>query len=418
MKSSEMPSADREGHRESSGGGVHRARGVEPLSQGSAVEPAGPTKRIEGLDIARGIALMGMIIVHIMPWWSEETGISLFHQLFSGRSAALFALLAGISLALLTGGSTPHTGRRLRRDRVAIITRALMLLVFGMALNYLSPGADNILPYYGVYFLVGALLVGLSVRTLALLTTFLILLGPVLVHLGTWSETVESLPAATLTDLFVSPFETVFTLLFSGFYPVATWMAFVTCGLALGRLDLRELSVQIKLLFWGGLVGVSSAIFTELVMYHMGGFDRLIETTPWATEDILFSVEYGGGTAPGYSWWWLLIDAPHSNTSFWLLEAGGMAVFMVGLSLLASRVLARELSPIAAAGSMTFTLYTTHLVALNFNPWDLQVTMVLIHILAAIAFAYLWQKNIGQGPLETLISRSTKSVARAVVPGD
>lgn len=379
------------------------------------VERTESKKRIEGLDIARGFALIGMITVHLIPW-DIEIGVSVFHDLFSGRAAALFALLAGISLALITGGSTPHTGMRLRRDRVAISSRGLILLVFGLALNSLEPGDISILPYYGVYFLVGSLLIGLSIRALALLTAFLVIAGPVMVHIALWAEDINSIRSATLVELFVSPVDTVYSLLFIGFYPVATWMAFVACGIALGRVDVQGLEIQIKLMFFGGLVAVCSAIASEVIVYHLGVLDRIVEETPWEYSLIMFALDYGGETVPRYSWWWLMVDNPHNNTPFSLLDVGGSAVFMVGFSLLVSRVLVRELSPIAAAGSMTFTLYTAHLLALKVDHSEWQIMWVIIHITVAIVFAYFWKKYIGQGPLETLISKASKSAARVAVP--
>ncbi|BAF52988.1 heparan-alpha-glucosaminide N-acetyltransferase domain-containing protein [Corynebacterium glutamicum] len=374
-----------------------------------------PQKRIEGLDIARGFALLGMITVHLIPW-DIEIGVSVFHDLFSGRAAALFALLAGISLALITGGSTPHTGKKLRRDRIAVVTRGLILLIFGLALNSLTPGDISILPYYGVFFLVGSLLIGLHTRTLAVLTGILIVAGPAVVHMALWVEGFDSVRSSTLPEFFTSPLNTVFSLLFIGFYPAATWITFVACGIALGRIDVQDLSVQIKLMFFGGLTAVCSALASEVIVYHFGVLDRIIEATPWEYSDIMFALDYGGETVPGYSWWWLMVDNPHNNTPFSLLDAGGSAVFMVGLSLLASRVLAKELSPIAAAGSMTFTLYTAHLLALKIDHSELQIMWVCINITVAIVFAYFWKKHIGQGPLERLISSASKSTARAVVP--
>ncbi len=47
--------------------------------------------------------------IHLLPAWNEETGeASWSWRLFSGDSAALFALLAGVGLALTSGGRNPH----------------------------------------------------------------------------------------------------------------------------------------------------------------------------------------------------------------------------------------------------------------------------------------------------------------------
>src|SRR5690606_11520134 len=57
--------------------------------------------RIDGLDLARGLAVLGMFVAHVgtagNAYPPTEVG-----QLADGRSAALFALLAGVSVALLS----------------------------------------------------------------------------------------------------------------------------------------------------------------------------------------------------------------------------------------------------------------------------------------------------------------------------
>src|SRR5690606_17092001 len=53
-------------------------------------------KRLIGIDAARGLALIGLIAVHILPDETAGGDPSLAWTLFSGDSAALFALLAGV----------------------------------------------------------------------------------------------------------------------------------------------------------------------------------------------------------------------------------------------------------------------------------------------------------------------------------
>ena len=66
----------------------------------------GRPPRILGLDIARGLAILGMAGAHIgetepFQWLDPATWTDLVH----GRSSILFAVLAGISIALMTGRS-------------------------------------------------------------------------------------------------------------------------------------------------------------------------------------------------------------------------------------------------------------------------------------------------------------------------
>lgn len=66
------------------------------------------TGRIAAFDIARGLAVLGMFIAHVGPEREGLTGWLL--GLADGRSSILFATLAGVSLAILTGRNVPYTG--------------------------------------------------------------------------------------------------------------------------------------------------------------------------------------------------------------------------------------------------------------------------------------------------------------------
>ena len=70
---------------------------------------AGGRRRLAGVDAARGLALIGMMSVHLfrMPYGPDAP---LARELVSGRSAALFAVLAGVGIALATGGTQPVVG--------------------------------------------------------------------------------------------------------------------------------------------------------------------------------------------------------------------------------------------------------------------------------------------------------------------
>jgi len=71
----------------------------------------GKNPRIVGVDAARGLALIGMIAVHIFDTFGPNGAPTVATTLAWGRSAATFALLAGVSLALITGGRQPVWGR-------------------------------------------------------------------------------------------------------------------------------------------------------------------------------------------------------------------------------------------------------------------------------------------------------------------
>ena len=71
--------------------------------------------RLVGLDVARCLALFGMVATHVLQERTPEGDLAFGQWLAGGRSSALFAVLAGVSLALMTGGREPvHGSERAR----------------------------------------------------------------------------------------------------------------------------------------------------------------------------------------------------------------------------------------------------------------------------------------------------------------
>ena len=100
-----------------------------------AAAAAGGKRRLVGIDAARGLALIGMVSIHILPAWDPETFAPTAQwTLFAGRSAALFALLAGVSLAFTSGGRTAHSGRAMTATRAGILVRAGLITALGLAM--------------------------------------------------------------------------------------------------------------------------------------------------------------------------------------------------------------------------------------------------------------------------------------------
>ncbi|GLC62468.1 hypothetical protein PLESTB_001903100, partial [Pleodorina starrii] len=101
--------------------------------------------------------------IHILPSWNEETGEASFTwRIFSGDSAALFALLAGVGLALTSGGSHPHEGKAMTADGSAWrCDTGRAGLPAGGAVDRETlmpedrPGGTTFLIYYGVFFPAG-----------------------------------------------------------------------------------------------------------------------------------------------------------------------------------------------------------------------------------------------------------------------
>ena len=109
--------------------------------------------RVVGLDVARALAVFGMLGAHVGAV-ASDVGLlpSSWLGVVNGRSSILFAVLAGISVALLSGRTVPVHGDDLVRARVRIFVRAAWVLVIGGALEALGTDIDIILGVYAVLF--------------------------------------------------------------------------------------------------------------------------------------------------------------------------------------------------------------------------------------------------------------------------
>jgi hypothetical protein len=66
-------------------------------------------------------------------------------------------------------------------------------------------------------------------------------------------------------------------------------------------------------------------------------------------------------------------------------------------------------------GAMTLTLYTAHLMGLSFEAhYDRPYLWFTVNLAANVLFAVIWQRTLGQGPLERVVSTSVRTTRRAV----
>lgn len=367
-------------------------------------------KRLLGVDAARGLALIGMMAVHVMPATSDGE-VTRAHLIASGRSSALFAVLAGVSLVLSTRTAQGGLATGARRG---LLARAGLIAFLGMTLGVLDSGVAVILVNYAVLFAVGALLVGCSTRLLALASVVWLLLSPVLGHVVRTDLTPG--PGAVPSWFSLGdPVELLTTVLFNGYYPVLQWTSYLLVGMTIGRLPLRKPEVAVGLLAGGAALAGAAKVVSALLLGPGGGWTHLVIPPSSA----VFGTDLGTalatgmyGTTPTSSWWWLAVAGPHSGTPLDLLHTTGTSVLTLGACLLLADLLARSpggrarsvLLPVAAAGSMTLTLYTAHVVALTIWPpasgQELQVW--LVHAVTAVAVASLWVLTGRRGPLEEL----------------
>ncbi|PQZ97742.1 hypothetical protein CQ010_15115 [Arthrobacter sp. MYb211] len=384
-----------------------------------APNPA-PQSRLAGIDAARGLALLGMIAIHVLPASSEAFEPTLIWRIAAGTSAALFALLAGVGLSL--GARTAgQSALELAGARAALATRAAFMLCLGLLLALIDMPAFIILGYYGVMFALAIPWVSRSAATLGFACLGFATLGTIF----TW-QLGASLPHLdgidpSLTTLFTEPGATLSALLFTGTYPAVPWMSYICAGMALGTLNLRSKDLQLRLLLTGLGLWLATWASSALLLGPLGGRSALIKSTEgWLSaaevdESLSFGLPSG---VPLDSAWWQVALAPHSNMLFETLNTLGVALLVFAVALMLGQRVAWLLRPLGILGSMTLTLYTLHLLLLATGLGAQHPAISCsLQIGGALLFAVLWKNvsGLAQGPLEHLVgslARNARSRAR------
>ncbi|NUS36248.1 MAG: DUF1624 domain-containing protein [Pseudarthrobacter sp.] len=373
--------------------------------------------RLRGIDAARGLALLGMMATHLLPTFESNANLTptWVGLVFSGRSAALFAVLAGVGLALSTGKDRPLEGGELSAARRGVALRALVIAAVGLSLGVLEVGVAIILVHYAVLFLCILPFLGLGVKRLCAWAAGWILGSPVLAYLlrpwllapepplklghnPSWEDL--ALPSQLLADLF-----------FTGYYPVFQWLSYLLVGLVIGRLALTRALVPVALLVAGTLVAVAAKALGVTAMESWGGREALeqVLNSPGYPLGSVLQVNLTGISQEG-SWWWLASAAPHSGTPLDLLHTSAVAAAVIGACLLLGRLAEWVdldlLLPVRGAGAMTLTLYTVHVWVLSgfyLKPLPAGWTeggMYFIHAAAALLLGAAFARLSWRGPLE------------------
>ena len=375
-------------------------------------------RRVDGIDAARALAVFGMFAVHLgvvsFGLLPEEQGWEL-HGLVRGNSSALFAFLAGVSLALMSGRTEPVGGMPLRRVMVKIVARSVTIGLLGVFLDSLAVPVAIILTYYAGFFVLALPLIRARAALLWIAAATLAVFGPVvsfLLRQGLFPVEPRTGALTSFSEFFLT-----------GYYPAITFMAFMFAGMAVGRTDLTATAVRVRMAVGGAVMAAVGYLGPWTLLYPMGGLDRLTEADStflngrplssvdagtaeelrWNTIDAMHSIS---GQVPTDSWWWLAVGTPHTGTTFEIFEAVGQALLVLVICVLLAERLPRVMYPLTSVGRMPLTVYTGHILVL--------AVIVAVHpenaaggpfhlewfILGSFVFATLWRYLLGRGPLE------------------
>lgn len=391
------------------------------LTRSTPEGPPAPKRfRIRGIDLARGVAMLGMLAAHVGPSADDGTVVGSVMALAQGRSSILFATLAGVSLALMSGGRDIGASSRVAAQKIAV--RAVLILALGTALVALGTPVKVILAYYGVFFLLSLPFLRLAPRTLFILAGATAVAGPIASMLLRSSAVVTGALAQVdrVDPIALLSGEGVTRLLLTGVYPAITWMPFLFVGLGLGRIGVERLR-KVRLLVWGvGLmiVGYGGAFAAHLLVpgavptweAPKKDFGSMLDKSEGAGMK-----PFGEGKPTGEVEWASLLSADqHTGAPFEIIGGIGAALVVIAASIWLSARLPRLTWPIAAVGTMSLTVYTGHVLAINafgLSAMPGEPLWVLLAFAAVAAiFAVLWLRWFRRGPIESVMHAAVAGI--------
>jgi len=354
------------------------------------------TQRIYGFDFARAFAILGMMFVNYKIVFTQEIvaheSLNQFLSVFEGRAAAVFLVLAGLGIGLMTRSgylSSDPAVRRLHREM--LLKRALFLLILGLALYYFFDWSADILHYYGVYMVAVSLFIYLKTSTIVLAGLLTTATGTALQLLldytHRWDLSFTSYEGFWTVEGFIS------NTFFNGYHPFFPWFAFILFGLALSRMDFTQ---KQKVLFL-----TSRALIIAVLLEALSAG--------------LIALMGGSETA-----FYLFDTKPMNPTFLYIVTATAWAMFFIGGSVLLEGKVktSRWFQFIVKGGQMALTHYVIHAVVvlgvmtvidnLAYRDEVFVFFMTLFVFLSMLVFSNGWGLKFRKGPLELVMRRMTQ----------
>lgn len=388
--------------------------------------------RITGLDMARAVAILGMIATHVFPLMESDASGAVWPTWvgagLTGVSSGLFVVLAGVGISLMTKNPT-----NVFTSRVQLSLRALVLVMLGLLLGWAGSNIAIILVHYGVLFVLAMWFITLSQRALTITAITWVVLAPVMhgvftrfmqLQAGGTTAYVENWRlwnSPTLLDVVQDPLLTLWDIFFTGYYPVISFLGYVLLGMALGRAKLQKPSTGIKLLIFGTVTYMACRGLAAWLLTDDAFATRVAQATGVPSEQLSAMTTTGASINTDFlagDPYWFGLAVPHSGAPLDIYSTAGAAVAIIGLFLLISRVGAvrKLLMPLTATGMVALTAYTIHVVVTGLWPTGWSQTMqsndpmfvdawimLIVHWVVVIAIGVVVYLAGVRGPLETLL---------------
>ena len=381
----------------------------------------GRRPRITGIDAARAIAIIGMAYAHLGPIFFSSDIDTVASLLTTGFASALFAVLAGVSVSIMSQRGIEKGGVELAQSRQQLMLRGTILIGIGLVLSIAQYNIAVVLSAVGALFLVLPLVARWSNRALWALLVGLLVLGPfVIVASDTFNTYVD---------------------IISGSYPLTAWFTYGVAGMLVHRYLIHSRMLQWISLVAGvvlAVIGVNarSWISDQLPAPEDPKMYDQLTTDPTPAAGVA-----GGG--PGgatnsnpdiqSTWWYTYLGPePHMGGLIDIATSITVSVAVIALCLLITALpLGRTiLYPLRAMGSMSLTVYVAHVLTAamiltndNNHAWSSSeepATHPLalgVTIVVAIVCAMIWKQFFRRGPLEWVMHVLTVKGARVDMEG-
>ncbi|MFT5889918.1 MAG: hypothetical protein ACI9Y7_000006 [Dokdonia sp.] len=353
-------------------------------------------QRIIGIDVARALAVIGMIIVNFKVVFGADglSWVKSFASIFDGKAAATFVVLAGVGLALMTNSAIKNNDQvKLKIARIRIAKRALFLFVLGI--SYIAIWPADILHFYGIYMAITIVLLTCKEKTILISGIAIIVVYPVLMTFLNY-ETGWNFDTLNYQDFWTFK-GFIRNLFLNGFHPVIPWTAFMLFGYWFGKQDLYS-DRFIKKAFWTSTI---SFISIQLLSYLSISF-----LSEGNQESILELTE-------------ILGTNPMPPLPIYMFNGISIAFLIISACILIAKRFENSIiiDALNKTGQLALTFYVAHVIIgmgiieligpkeMGDYTITFSVIYAFIFSLACILFAVIWQKHNKNGPLEWVMRK-------------
>lgn len=351
--------------------------------------------RIIGFDLARAYAIFGMFIVNFnfcFGSFQDNSFLGQFLNLFIGNSTAIFIILAGMGVSLMTNRNKYETEEKSKLKSI-ILKRSWFLFALGLLLFNWWPG--DILHFYGGYMHIAAFLLFAPKKyylwtALFALIIFHLLLLIIPVETG-WDF------KAKYAD-FWTPVGFLRNTFYNGWNSVFPWLSYFMLGMFLGRLNWQNNSTKKNTFFIGLIVFVlfegvrylaKQNIFNEFWTNYV-----MSEYFPAYLPFILITASFA---LMVISVCMFIADKfPNNRIISYLVKTGRMTLSFYVLHVTIGMLIFSKISNKVYTGYLTQQTPIKSIYILTFA--------VMFYIFCVV-FSVFWTKKYRNGPLETLMRK-------------